>query len=42
MDQLNFKLNTDIATLTSQLMELEILGLVQQQAGNYLRCRSSQ
>lgn len=27
MDQLNFKLNTDIATLTSQLMELEILGL---------------
>ena len=42
MDQLNFKLNTDIATLTSQLMELEILGLAQQQAGNYLRCRSSQ
>ena len=42
MDQLNSKLNTDIATLTSQLMELEILGLAQQQAGNYLRCRSSQ
>lgn len=42
MDQLNFKLNIDIATLTSQLMELEILGLAQQQAGNYLRCRSSQ
>ena len=42
MDQLNFKLNTDIATLTSQLMELEILGRAQQQAGNYLRCRSSQ
>ena len=42
MDQLNFKLNTDIATLTSQLMELEILGLAQQQAGNYLRCRSNQ
>lgn len=42
MDQLNFKLNIDIATLTSQLMELEILGLAQQQAGNYLRCRSNQ
>ena len=42
MDQLNFKLGVDIATLTSQLMELEILGLAQQQAGNYLRCRSHQ
>lgn len=34
---LNIQLNT--ATLTSQLMELELLGLAQQQAGCYLRCR---
>ena len=34
---LNIQLNT--AELTSQLMELELLGLAQQQAGCYLRCR---
>ena len=34
---LNIQLNT--AALTSQLMELELLGLAQQQAGCYLRCR---
>ncbi|WP_445345688.1 DNA-processing protein DprA [Acinetobacter bohemicus] len=41
IDQLITKLRLDISTLTSQLMELELLGLCIQQAGLYLRCRLS-
>ncbi|OTH00079.1 DNA-processing protein DprA [Acinetobacter sp. ANC 4973] len=41
LDQLIIKLRLDISTLTSQLMELELLGLCIQQAGLYLRCRLS-
>lgn len=41
IDQLIIKLRLDISTLTSQLMELELLGLCIQQAGLYLRCRLS-
>lgn len=40
IDQLNLKLGLDTASLTGQLMELEILGIAQQHAGHYLRCRS--
>ncbi len=39
LDQLSTQLNIDAATLTSQLMELELLGYATQQAGHYLRCR---
>ena len=39
LDQLSIQLNIDTATLTSQLMELELLGFATQQAGHYLRCR---
>lgn len=42
LDHLTQELNLDVATLTTQLMELELLGLVQQQAGLYLRCRNGQ
>lgn len=38
LDQLSLKLNLDTATLISQLMELELLGLCLQQSGVYLRC----
>ena len=41
IDDLIIKLNLDISTLTSQLMELELLGLCMQQGGLYLRCRAS-
>ena len=41
IDQLIAKLRLDISTLTSQLMELELLGFCIQQAGLYLRCRLS-
>ncbi|OTG70105.1 DNA protecting protein DprA [Acinetobacter sp. ANC 4169] len=39
LDELVIQQQLDIATLTSQLMELELLGLCTQQAGLYLRCR---
>jgi len=39
IDELVAKLQSDIGTMTSQLMELELLGLCTQQAGLYLRCR---
>ena len=39
LDEVVIQLQLDIATLTSQLMELELLGLCTQQAGMYLRCR---
>lgn len=39
LDELVTHLQSDVATLTSQLMELELLGLCTQQAGLYLRCR---
>lgn len=42
IDQLAFKLQLDISTLTSYLIELELLGLCMQQSGLYVRCRSSQ
>jgi len=41
IDQLANQLNLDIATLTSHLIELELLGVCLQQAGLYLRCRSA-
>jgi DNA processing protein len=40
LDQLADQLNLDTATLTSQLMELELMGLCLQQSGLYLRCRN--
>lgn len=42
LDQLSTQINIDVATLTSYLMELELLGLCMQQSGLYLRCRSQQ
>jgi DNA processing protein len=39
VDDLMLKQNSDISTLTSQLMELELFGLCMQQGGLYLRCR---
>ncbi|MFW2161383.1 DNA-processing protein DprA [Acinetobacter beijerinckii] len=39
LDQLAQRYQTSIAELTSQLMELELLGLCMQQGGRYLRCR---
>ena len=39
LDGLAQHLHIDVATLTAQLMELELLGLAMQQAGCYLRCR---
>lgn len=39
LDQLAQHYQTSIAELTSQLMELELLGLCMQQGGRYLRCR---
>lgn len=42
IDSLAIKMGVEIATLTSQLMELELLGLCQQQAGRYLHCRIAQ
>ena len=41
IDEIIVKQPLDIGTLTSQLMELELLGLCMQQAGLYLRCRPS-
>ena len=41
IDDIVAKQQSDIGTLTSQLMELELLGLCMQQAGLYLRCRPS-
>ena len=41
VDDIMAKHSLDIATLTSQLMELELMGLCMQQAGLYLRCRPS-
>ncbi|ELA09156.1 DNA processing protein [Moraxella macacae 0408225] len=40
LDSLVEKTNLDIATLSGQLIELEIMGLIMSQAGLYLRCRS--
>lgn len=40
LDQLALGTQLDAATLISQLMELELLGLCKQQSGRYLRCRS--
>lgn len=42
LDALASKQTVDVAHLTSQLMELELLGVCMQQAGLYLRCRSTQ
>ncbi len=42
IDQLLLNTQTSIAELTSQLMELELMGLCMQQAGLYLRCRTGQ
>ena len=42
LDQLCQKLQQDAATITSQLMELELLGIAMQQSGLYLRCGSRQ
>lgn len=42
LDALASKQTVDVAHLTSQLMELELLGVCMQQAGLYLRCRSPQ
>lgn len=42
LDQLCLQLKCDAASLTGQLMELELLGLVMQQSGLYLRCGSMQ
>lgn len=42
LDALVSKQTVDVAHLTSQLMELELLGVCMQQAGLYLRCRSPQ
>ena len=39
LDGVAQQLHIDVATLTAQLMELELLGLAMQQAGCYLRCR---
>ncbi len=39
LDSLVDSLNIDIATLTSQLMEMELLGFAVQQGGLYQRCR---
>jgi DNA processing protein len=39
LDLLATKLDGDIAQLTAMLMELELMGLIQQQSGLYLRCR---
>lgn len=39
LDQLSFHLQQEVSSLTSQLMELELLGLSTQQAGMYQRCR---
>jgi DNA processing protein len=41
IDEIIAKQPLNIGTLTSQLMELELLGLCMQQAGLYLRCRPS-
>ena len=42
LDHLAIHLQQDAATLTAQLMELELLGLCMQQSGVYLRCRPIQ
>jgi DNA processing protein len=42
VDSLTTKLNLDVASLTSQLMELELFGMCMQQSGLYVRCRSNQ
>ena len=39
IDNIALHLDLDIATLTSYLMELELLGMCLQQSGLYLRCR---
>lgn len=39
LDQLSLQLQQEVSSLTSQLMELELLGFTTQQAGMYLRCR---
>lgn len=39
MDELVTTTQKEVATLTSELMQLELLGLVVQQGGRYLRCR---
>lgn len=41
LDQLAHALNLDAATLTALLMELELMGYIQQQAGLYLCCRNA-
>jgi DNA processing protein len=40
VDQLLAQAQLDIATLSSQLMELELLGHVIQVGGRYQRCRA--
>jgi DNA processing protein len=42
MEQLTLQLKADIKVLTSDLVELELLGLCMQQSGLYLRCRSNE
>lgn len=42
LDHLVIHLKQDTATLTAQLMELELLGLCMQQSRVYLRCRPNQ
>jgi DNA processing protein len=39
LDQLGMQVQQEVSSLTSQLMELELLGFCTQQAGLYLRCR---
>lgn len=39
LDQLGTQVQQEVSALTSQLMELELLGFCTQQAGLYLRCR---
>lgn len=39
LDQLSLQLQFDVASLTAQLMELELLGLCTQQSGMFVRCR---
>ena len=41
LDHLAIQLEMDTASLTSALMELELMGLALQQSGLYLRCRQS-
>lgn len=39
LDQLSIQLKSEVALLTAELMELELLGLCTQQSGMFVRCR---